>query len=158
MEFIWCWPTNYSWAWDCPRVWFVTLDWKQLNLPFPAGIYCNELLGWEIVSSSSQCWDFVWFERVHVLCVPSWSLGSYAYQSCCVWKTLLLWSHPRPLGLTIFTPLLLYSSLSIVGRGFIMTSYLGLRVPESFSAYRLVVDLSVNHHLLLEGASLLSVE
>lgn len=39
------------------------------------------------------------------------SVSSCVCQSCCVKKTLFLWNHPPPLGLIVFPPPLLHTSL-----------------------------------------------
>lgn len=58
-------------------------------------------------ASPSPCWDFclAWTCTGPVYAVMV-SVSSCVHPSCYIWKMLFLWSHPTPLALIIFPPLL----------------------------------------------------
>lgn len=57
-------------------------------------------------------------------------------------EMLVFWSYPRPLALTVFLPPLLYSSLSLEGRGLMKTS-LGLSISETFTLLAIQLWISL---------------
>lgn len=92
--------------------------------------------------SLSQCWNPVWPELVHVLCILRVSPSSYVKQSFCVPKTMFHWSHPSPLAFTIFLPPLPHRSLSLA-KSLMKTFHLGLSVQSlSHSAHFIIAFFS----------------
>lgn len=92
-------------------------------------------LGMGVVSiSSSQHWTPLWLEPVQALCMLSWSL--WVHMCVSMWKVMLPWYLPYPLGVTILLPFL-QSILSLGGKDLTETSHLRLTIPMSFSLWTL---------------------
>ena len=71
-------------------------------------------------------------------------MSSYVDHACCIWRTLLPWSHPPPPVLSIFLPALSHRCLSLEGK----VPFRAECSKFSLSSHCTTVGLCVNCYLL----------
>lgn len=129
--------SNYSLSWTLPGVWLtflVTLLQKRLISPSQQLSIAKAFLVSRGIGFSLP-FSMLGFCLVRTcacpVCVFTVDVSSYMYQSCCVWMTLFLWSHPSPLVLTKLLLPFPYISIRLEGRSLIRTSHGGWSAPKS---------------------------
>lgn len=146
--------SNYTWAWGCPGCVPSDTCLVTTDSPFPRrylGVGNCAYFSFLVLGFCLVCRSCVYCHGLQVhMCVS------------CIWKTL-----PSLESSATSSSYNLYSSSSasfsepwVEGWGSIKTSCLEMSAPKSFLCLHIVqlCDLFVNNHLLLEEASLLSVE